>query len=112
MDASAFAESGITTITVAEDNSQFFACDGFLLDSKRTSVIRYFGSDVTLENSANPAFLVVSGFQHCHSNQILNLIELRLKHSLDVHYSNRFVFLPLLPFLVNPASLDVDPFQH
>jgi hypothetical protein len=29
-----------------------------------------------------------------------------------VHYSNRFVFLPLLPFLVNPASLDVDPFQH
>jgi hypothetical protein len=74
--------------------------------------VHIFRLGVALSVSANHVSVCAAHFRHWHSNQIRNLIELRLRHFVAVRHWNRFVFLPLLLFSRNHVSLSVSCLQH
>jgi hypothetical protein len=65
IDRSAFADSGICEVTIAEGNRHFRVCGGFLVNSEGTTSIRYFGGDTIVRISNEIEFFSTGSFDSC-----------------------------------------------
>jgi hypothetical protein len=65
IDGSAFWQSGIREIIVADDNPNFKLCDRFLLDHAGTALIRYFASDSSVKICSQVEVIAAHSFSFC-----------------------------------------------
>jgi hypothetical protein len=65
IDGSAFVDSGIREITVADDNPHFKVYDQFLCSHHGTSLVRYFGLDSAIKIDSQMEVLLSSSFACC-----------------------------------------------
>jgi hypothetical protein len=65
IDGSAFANSGISAITIEEGNHRFRVSGDFLLDFEGITFIRYFGFDSNVQLDRDIEILGSGCFCHC-----------------------------------------------
>jgi hypothetical protein len=103
IDGSAFADSGICEVTVAEGNVHFRVCGGFLVSYEGRSLIRYFGGDAIVRISNEIEFFSRGSFD---SHRQLRCLEFYGFSKVRLIEARAFRACRLLSSISLPASTE------
>jgi hypothetical protein len=82
---SSFVNSGIVDIKVEEGNCHFSIADSFLMGANGSSIVRYFGSDKSVQIARGVEILSENCFSHCVSFSALTFESDSKLHRIDSH---------------------------